>query len=125
MNADLAKDGKRIAKYGILTQSVVMLVGSALVGLVGSGFLAVSFLFGSLASLLPNLVFAVFAFKYSGARQRKLVAQSFSQGLKFKLAMTMIIFVVAFALIKVNVAMLFVAYAITVASHALAMFRSN
>lgn len=69
------------------------------------------------------MVFSVFAFRFAGATQLKQINQSFGQGAKLKMALTIILFVVAFAGLKALPLYVFGGYAITTASHAFAMFR--
>ena len=69
------------------------------------------------------MVFAAFAFRYAGASKNQLVARSFSQGSKLKLALTIILFVIAFKGLNATPLEIFVAYVITTASHGLAMFH--
>ena len=78
---------------------------------------------GALVSIIPTLVFSAFAFRYAGASKNALVARSFSQGSKLKLALTIILFVVTFAGLDAAPLEVFVAFVVTTASHALAMFQ--
>ena len=64
-----------------------------------------------------------FAFRYAGASKNDLVARSFSQGSKLKLALTIILFVIAFKCLNAAPLEIFMAFVITTASHGLAMFH--
>ncbi len=122
MKNNMAAKGKRLAKKGLQTQLVVAFLVALVTGLFGSAHLAVSVSAGAFTSILPNLVFAVFAFKYSGARQNQLVARSFSQGSKLKLALTMILFVVAFKQFPENALPIMLGFAVATVSYMLALF---
>lgn len=119
----LAKRGIDLAKKGLLFQAVTALFVSALAGAAGGSHSAMSAAAGALISILPNGVFMAFAFRYAGASKNDLVARSFSQGSKLKLALTIILFVIAFKGLNASPLEIFMAFVITTASHGLAMFH--
>jgi ATP synthase protein I len=49
-----------------------------------------------LVTIIPNSVFALKAFKYAGAKSSKLVVESFFSGVKLKMVLTALLFVLAF-----------------------------
>ena len=57
---------------------------------------AVSILAAGLVTIIPNIVFALKAFKYAGAKSSKLVVESFFSGVKLKMVLTALLFVLAF-----------------------------
>jgi len=118
----LAKRGLDLAKKGLLFQAITALVVTAFAGAAGSHS-AMSAAAGALISILPNSVFMAFAFRYAGASKNDLVARSFSQGSKLKLALTIILFVIAFKGLNAAPLEIFMAFVITTASHGLAMFH--
>lgn len=117
----LTEQGLNLAKKGILVQVVIALFLSLFLGVLLSGHAAISALAGAMASILPTCIFTLFAFRYGGATQSNLVAKSFSQGSKVKLALTTILFVIAFAGLNALPIVVFISYAVTTASHSLAM----
>ena len=119
----LAEHGVFIAKKGILFQLVTALIITLLAGIIAGQHSAISTAAGAVISILPTAIFSGFAFKYAGASKNELVAQSFSQGSKMKLALTIILFVIAFRFLHVVPLVLFMAFVITTVSHALAMFH--
>lgn len=119
----LAKRGLTLAKKGLLFQIVAAAIMVVLAALVGGLITASSAVTGALISILPKIVFTAFAFRYAGASKNELVARSFSQGSKMKLALTIILFVIAFRFLHVVPLVLFMAFVITTVSHALAMFH--
>lgn len=122
---DLAATGKSIAKRAIAVQATVAVVIAIAAGLFAGTKIGVSVFFGALISLLPNIVFAVFAFKYSGARHNQQVARSFSQGAKVKLALSIILFVIAFTWVNATPLALFAGFAVAMVSHWLALLQQH
>ncbi|MFT7008120.1 MAG: ATP synthase protein I [Colwellia sp.] len=55
-----------------------------------------SILAAGLVTIIPNSVFALKAFKYAGAKSSKLVVESFFSGVKLKMVLTALLFVLAF-----------------------------
>ena len=123
MTNKLARRGLDLAKKGLLFQAITAIVITGLAGVAGGSHSAISAAAGTLISILPNIVFAIFAFRYAGASKNELVARSFSQGSKMKLALTIILFVIAFKGLNVSPLEIFMAFVITTASHGLAMFH--
>ncbi|GGW96502.1 F0F1 ATP synthase subunit I [Alteromonas halophila] len=119
----LTAPGRELAKKGLLFQSVTAFFLIVLSAFFGSAEAVISIASGTLISLLPSALFAVFAFRYAGATQLKQVNQSFGQGAKLKMALTIILFVVAFAGLQAHPLFVLLGYAITAVSHVLAMFR--
>ena len=119
----LAKRGLDLAKKGLLFQAITALVVTSIAGAAAGGHSAMSAAAGALISILPTVVFTAFAFRYVGASKNDLVARSFSQGSKMKLALAIILFVIAFKGLNATPLELFAAFVITTASHALAMFH--
>ena len=123
MTNKLAKRGLDLAKKGLLFQAVTALFVTIIAGAAGGSHSAMSAAAGALTSILPNIAFAAFAFRYAGASKNQLVARSFSQGSKLKLALTIILFVIAFKGLNAAPLEIFMAFVITTASHGLAMFH--
>lgn len=77
---------------------------------------------GCLSFIVPHSIFAYWVFRFAGATKNELVAQSFSQGMKIKLLLTSIIFVIAFSQFNVHPLPLLGAYAIIMVSQWFAMY---
>lgn len=91
-------------------QSIVLLLGVA-----GLFFInktqAYSALFGGLISIVPNMYFARWAFRYSGARAAHKIARSFYRGEAGKFLLTVMLFAGVFVLVTpLGVVALFLAY---------------
>jgi ATP synthase protein I len=91
-------------------QIVVLLVGSAALLLVDL-ITAYSALLGGFIALCPNVYFAHWAFRYSGAQAASSVTRAFYRGEAGKFVLTAILFAGVFALIRPhNVIAIFLAY---------------
>lgn len=109
--------GVVLAKRALIAQSVIALI-TVIISLPFFSFPTVlNYAAGACISILPNLVFTYFAFRYSGATKKHLVMKSMSQGSKLKLAATIILFVMAYKLLPTAPVALLVGFAITTATH--------
>jgi len=121
MQSDVAKTGKVLARKGIIVQIIVTFVLTISVALVHTNYVNMVLL-GCLSFLIPHSVFAFWVFRYAGATKNQLVVQSFSQGMKIKLFLTVIFFVIAFSQFNAHPLLLLGAYVITMVSQWLAMY---
>ena len=55
-----------------------------------------STLAAGVVTIVPNMVFALKAFKYAGAKSSELVVESFFSGVKLKMVLTALLFALAF-----------------------------
>lgn len=96
MKNKLANAGRKLAwQQNALAISVVLLC--SLVSYFIWGFVYVqSILAAGVVAIIPNIVFAFKAFKYAGAKSSKLVVESFFSGVKLKMVLTALLFVLAF-----------------------------
>lgn len=120
MASDLAATGKKLAKKGLLVQAItgIILVILTLV-LSPDGWISTGF--GVMAFFVPHSIFAYWVFRYAGATKNRIVAQSFNQGMKLKLIITALIFVIAFSFFNAHPLLILGAYAITSLSQWMAM----
>ncbi len=121
MHVDVAAPGKQLAKAGILVQLVVMTIMIVFIAVTFSEYL-IAVALGSLSYVIPHSIFSYWVFRYAGATKNQLVAQSFSQGMKIKLILTSLLFVVAFSVFHVHPLFLLGSYATTMVSQWLAMY---
>jgi ATP synthase protein I len=119
---DLADNGQKIAKKGILAQCSSSLVLVVCVLVIKSEF-TVAVVFGALTFIIPHCFFAYWSFRYAGATKSELVVQSFSQGLKIKLVLTVIFFAIAFSQLNAAPFPLLGAYVLAMVSQWFAMYR--
>ncbi|MDT0594850.1 ATP synthase subunit I [Glaciecola petra] len=117
----IGSSGKKLALKGILFQLLVAVILLSFVALVQVEYVIASLL-GCLSFIVPHSIFAYWVFRFAGASKNELVAQSFSQGMKIKLLLTSMFFVIAFFQLNVHPLPLLGAYAIIMVSQWLAMF---
>lgn len=122
MLLNLADNGKRLAIKGISTQCISSLLLVVTVLIIKPEY-TVATIFGALSFIIPHSVFAYWSFRYAGATKSKLVVQSFSQGLKIKLALTAIFFAIAFSQLDAPPLPLMGAYVVAMVSQWFAMYR--
>lgn len=102
--------GKSLVKKGLVSQIVCALLIIALSSLLYNWAIGVAVAMGVLISIIPSACFSFYAFRFSGARQSRQVMQSFNHGSKIKLFITISLFVMAFAVVKVEPLPVFLSY---------------
>ncbi len=96
MNNKLTNAGRKLALQQNAIAIFVVLFCS-LVTYFSWGLLhAKSTLVAGVVAIIPNIVFALKAFKYAGAKSSKLVVESFFGGVKLKMVLTALLFALAF-----------------------------
>ena len=96
MKNKLATAGRKLAwQQNVLAISVVLLC-SLLSYFIWGFIYAKSIMAAGVVTIIPNIVFALKAFKYAGAKSSKLVVESFFSGVKLKMVLTAILFALAF-----------------------------
>ncbi len=96
MNNKLTNAGRKLAlQQNALTIFVVLFC--SLITYFFWGLLhAKSTLVAGVVTIIPNMFFAFKAFRYAGAQSSKKVVESFFSGVKFKMALTALLFALAF-----------------------------
>ena len=96
MTNKLTKAGRKLAwQQNIIAISLVLLCSLISYFIWGIDY-AQSILAAGVVTIVPNIVFALKAFKYAGAKSSKLVVESFFSGVKLKMVLTALLFVLAF-----------------------------
>jgi len=96
MTNKLTLAGRKLAwQQNILSISVVLLCSLVTYFIWGLAH-AQSVLAAGVVTIVPNIVFALKAFKYAGAKSSKLVVESFFSGVKLKMVLTALLFALAF-----------------------------
>lgn len=121
MPLGLAENGKQLAKKGILAQCILSLVLLVAVLIIQPEY-TIAVLLGALSYIIPHSFLAYWSFRYAGATKNKLVVQSFSQGLRIKLALTVIFFAVGFFYFNTHPFPLLGAYATAMVCQSTTMF---
>lgn len=109
-----ASQGAKLAKpplMRVFAAQCVLLLLAAITLLWVDGVAAYSALLGGLISIGPNVYFARWAFRFSGAQAAVEVARSFYRGEAGKFLLTACMFAGVFALVEpINAMVLFLAY---------------
>ena len=110
MAANLVQEGQQLARKVLIYQSILAATIALLFTLMIGENSGISASYGGLIAIIPHFIFAHFAFKYAGARQNKLVVQSFNKGSKIKFILTIVLFALAYQWPSLNILALMVAY---------------
>ncbi|WP_268408429.1 ATP synthase subunit I [Alteromonas sp. a30] len=116
MPSKLAMPGIKFAKKVLALQSLIVIF-CTVVALFFGVTSALSALLGGLAAVLPNIVFAVLAFRFVGASKNQLVYNSFKTGSKLKLILTIVIFLLIYRWPDVQAGPLFITFVIALLGH--------
>lgn len=71
---------------------------------------------GGAIGIIPNFVFALYAFRYAGASASKQVFDSITKGAKVKMLLTALFFGLAFKFLTLSVVPLFTTYILAIAT---------
>ena len=96
MKNKLTQIGRRFAKQQIIFITLVVLLSSIITWFIWDSLYATSVLTGGIVALIPQIVFAIKAFKYAGANASKKVVDSFFSGVKLKMILTAVLFALSF-----------------------------
>lgn len=99
---ELAKSGLRIAFKQISITSLVVMVCTIIIYICWGKHFAISALLGGLIGIIPNIIFALKAFRYAGAKSAKKVVESFFSGVKIKMVLTAILFSLVFKFLVIQ-----------------------
>ncbi|MDF2179715.1 ATP synthase subunit I [Aliiglaciecola sp. CAU 1673] len=125
MASSLAATGRNLARKAIAIQCLTACVLGLMVAILMGGESGLSVFVGGVVSILPNTVFALLAFRYAGASHNQQVVRSFSQGSKFKLALTIFLFVAAFQWPELQVLPMFGGFIATTISQWFALIKAT
>ncbi|MBD1581845.1 ATP synthase subunit I [Pseudoalteromonas sp. S16_S37] len=117
MTQSLASPYRRAALKGVLFQGVVALAIAVIVFICWGALAAQSALAGGVIAVLPNLVFAIYAFRYMGASKANQVHQSFKRGAGLKFLLTTALFLVAFKVLVLTPSWLIVSFVLVTIVH--------
>lgn len=73
-----------------------------------------SALAGGAIAIIPNFVFALYAFRFAGASASKKVMDSFFKGAKIKMILTALLFALSFKFITLSLVAFFTTYVLVV-----------
>lgn len=112
---ELTKIGLRIAFKQIFITFIVVMFMTLSIFIIWNEHSAKSALLGGLIGIIPNIVFALKAFRYAGAREAKKVVESFFSGIKIKMGLTAILFSLVFKFIVIEPLPLFSMFCLVMA----------
>jgi len=95
-NQPLTKQGRTLAFQQIVFSFVVVLILALITYFIWGLSYTLSVLTGGCIGIIPNIIFALKAFKYAGAKSSRLVVESFFSGVKLKMFITALLFALAF-----------------------------
>jgi ATP synthase protein I len=96
MNNKLTLAGRKFAFSQILFTLFIVLLTTLITYFIWGVAHAKSTFVGGIVAIIPNIVFALKAFKYAGAQSSKKVVESFFSGVKLKMVLTALLFALAF-----------------------------
>ncbi|XPF93033.1 ATP synthase subunit I [Colwellia sp. RE-S-Sl-9] len=102
VESELAKPGLKLAFKQILITFIVVISITVSIYIIWDQDSAKSALIGGLIGIIPNIIFALKAFRYAGARSAKKVVESFFSGVKIKMVLTAILFSLAFKFLVIE-----------------------
>ncbi|RUO30920.1 hypothetical protein CWE12_06695 [Aliidiomarina sedimenti] len=112
--------GRRVARRLLTLQFAVSAILVCLFWAFSGAAAALSAATGAVIGLVPNSIFAVLAFQFSGARSAHSVVNSFMAGEALKLMLSVVLLVVALNLLSEPLLPLFVVFALLHLLHLLA-----
>lgn len=116
-----AQNRQKAFRFSIL-QLLAGIVVSGFIGLIWEVHVALSFLVGVLLDVLPSFVFAIYAFRFSGAQQLDMITASIYRGEALKILLTALLFIVVFKTLPVLLPPLFIGFLTAKLSQFLKMY---
>lgn len=121
-NNRLTLAGRRLAKRLLILQAAATVVFVVFFAWLYGAPGAKTAFAGGVISLVPNTVFAVYAFRFGGARSASEVVRSFYAGEAVKMVLTMILFALAFITLSGPWLPLFIVFSVVTFMHWLIPF---
>ena len=110
MAANLVQEGQQLARKVLIYQSILAALIALLFTLMTGINAGLSAFYGGIVAVIPNVIFAHFAFRFAGARQNKLVVRSFNKGSKIKFILTIVLFALIYRWPSLNIMALMLTY---------------
>lgn len=110
MSRSLAGQYRQAAYKGVLFQGCFAIVIALIIFIVWGVTAGASALAGGMVLVLPNFVFALYAFRYVGASKSELVYASLKRGNALKFLLTICLFALVFKYFTVMAMPFFVCY---------------
>lgn len=104
---ELTKPGLKLAFKQIFISTIVVMLLTISIYIIWGLEPAKSAIVGGLIGIIPNIIFALKAFRYAGARSAKKVVESFFSGVKIKMVLTAVLFSLTFKFLVIEPVPLF------------------
>ncbi|MCO4321257.1 ATP synthase subunit I [Aliidiomarina quisquiliarum] len=121
-NNRLTLAGRRLAKRLLVVQAAATVFFVVFFAWLYGASGAKTAFAGGIISLVPNTVFAVYAFRFGGARSASEVVRSFYAGEAVKMVLTMVLFALAFITLSGPWLPLFIVFSVVTFMHWLIPF---
>lgn len=118
---ELVKPGKKLAARSLVFQCIFALILASMFFLFKDVSAAIVVFCGGTISILANMVFAFFAFRFGGGSKNKEVVKSFKKGSKLKFFSTVALFVIFYQWPFFHSIDLFLGYCLTLLAQYLAL----
>jgi ATP synthase protein I len=112
----LVKPGRQLSRQQLILASTLTLLSTTTIYLGWGLSHALSALAGGCIGIIPNFVFALYAFKFAGASASKQVMDSFFKGAKVKMLLTALFFALSFKFLTLSLVPFFGTYILAVGS---------
>ncbi|NMP30796.1 F0F1 ATP synthase assembly protein I [Thalassotalea sp. M1531] len=112
----LVKPGRKLSRQQLIFASSLVLVSTVTIFLSWGLSHAQSALAGGCIGVIPNFVFALYAFRFAGASASKQVMDSFFKGAKIKMVLTALLFALSFKFLSISLVPFFSTYILAVVS---------
>lgn len=109
----MAQKGRKLAKKVLFFQSLVAIVLTFFYTIFYGKYQGISAAYGGLVCIIPGAIFAILAFRYTGASRLKLVVRSFNKGSKLKFIFTIVLFMLVYRWNNLQPIALLVTYVVT------------
>jgi ATP synthase protein I len=121
----LAVKGRQIAIKQLVVMTIFVLLYALISYLLWGTLSAKSVLLGGAVGIIPNILFAILAFRYAGAKSSHKVLSSFYSGEKYKIVLTAFLFAIVFRFVTIEPITFFTSFCLVALIPLLAPFYLN
>jgi ATP synthase protein I len=122
LKTDLAKPGRVFAFKQILLSTVLVLMSALVTYFIWGLIYFQSVIVGGFVVIVPNIYFALKAFRYAGARSNKKVLESFYSGEKMKMLIMAILIALTFKMLTIEPIAFFTSFSLVLVMPLLTSF---
>lgn len=125
MKNQLAVKGRQIAIKQLVVMTIFVLLYALISYLLWGTLSTKSVLLGGAVGIIPNILFAMLAFRYAGAKSSHKVLSSFYSGEKYKIVLTAFLFAIVFRFVAIEPITFFTSFCLVALIPLLAPFYLN